>query len=219
MIDRNSRGQLGQFFQLLIMCFLTAPAVITNSLYGQDDARQVYNQAVTSAIEGDFETAGTRFKRALEIDSLYVPAKLNLKVVLDVIGKKLPPAAVIYYFKAIYFENLDSLDKKMMELDKALSVSPEFGLAYNERGITWAKKQEFAKAIDDYNRALLILPDYPEIYFNKALSCDNAQRFAEAREAYRKFLEHVPTSYAWYIIYARKRIWEMDNPSDPESPQ
>lgn len=198
---------------------LTVLNAFIYSIHGQDNARMIYDRGVDYGIQGQFDLAATEFRYTLEIDSLYVPAKLNLVVVEDVLAQKISPVAGRLYFSAVFQGNQDNFDQKISDLNAALDINPDFALAYNERGIAWARKQEYSRAIDDYNRASALLPNYPEIYFNQALSCDNAGRYAEANAAYRKFLEYTPVSYTWYIIYARKRIWEMENPTSPDSSQ
>ena len=102
------------------------------------------------------------------------------------------------------------LEKKIEALSKALEINPDFSLAYNERGIAFAKTFKYERAIVDYDSALIRMPESAVIYFNKALSCDNAARFEEAREAYIHFLKFTHPAYTWYIIYANKRIVEIN---------
>ncbi len=150
-------------------------------------------------------------KKALELDSLYIPAKFNLQVAEDALLHRLPESAARHYFQAVQSGQVDSLDKKIGELNKAIEISPDFGLAFNERGITHANKAEYELAIADYRRAIALLPDWSEIYFNLALSCDKSERWEEAGFAYRKFLELAPPGYEWYIFHARRRLKELQN--------
>jgi tetratricopeptide (TPR) repeat protein len=190
--------------------FLSILILLPLSVLSEESARVAYDSGVLLAAQGNFSSAKSSFQKALQIDSLFVPAKLNLSIVEDVLAQRLEDEAALHYFNAIEWGNRDSLEMKINELSRALEINPRFGLAYNERGIAFAKVFDFERAINDYDSALTLLPEAPEIYFNKALSCDNNTSFNEARDAYIKFLEFTPPNYDWYIIYARKRIHEIN---------
>jgi len=196
----------------LLSIFLFIPL----TLFSEESARVAYDSGVMLAAQGNFVSAKSSFHKALQIDSLFVPAKLNLSIVEDVLARRLEDEAAQHYFNAIEWGNQDSLEMKIKELSRALEINPKFGLAYNERGIAFAKVFDFERAINDYDSALTFLPEAPEIYFNKALSCDNSARFAESRESYLKFLDYTPPYYDWYIIYARKRIHEINQMGEEE---
>lgn len=195
-----------------LVIFLFNTLFIYSSLFSQDDIKSLYNSGLEAGSHAKFDSARTAFSKVLELDSLYLPAKFNWQVAEDVLSGQLPEAAARCYFRAIQFGQLDSLDKKIEQLDTALQISPDFGLAYNERAICWANKAEYDKAIADYNKATQLLPQWPEIYINLALSCDKSEHWEEAKIAYTRFLELAPSSYDWYIIYARKRLYELQNP-------
>jgi len=180
------------------------------SLIGEDAARVEYDAGLKLATQGNFPSAKSAFQKALDIDSLYVPAQLNLSIVESILSQQLQEEAALHYFNAIEWGNRDSLEMKISELSKALEINSEFALAYNERGIALAKIFEFDRAIVDYDSALSLVPESAVFYFNKALSCDNAVRYDEARDAYLSFLNYTPPDYTWYIIYARKRIVEIN---------
>jgi tetratricopeptide (TPR) repeat protein len=184
--------------------------VVPFALIAQDAARTEYNAGVKLATQGNFPSAKAAFQKALEIDSLYIPALLNLSIVDNVISQELEEEAALHYFNAIEWGNRDSLDMKIHELSQALAINPKFALAYNERGIAFAKSFEYERAIVDYDSALSLMPESAVINFNKALSCDNAVRYTEARDAYIRFLNNTPPDYTWYIIYARKRVLEIN---------
>ena len=192
---------------LVLFMFLSIPIY----LYSQEPnpAKMQYDRAIEAAVSGDWSQAKSYFHRTLDIDSLYVPARLNMTVLDDVDSLLLDSLAVIHYFKGIEYGNMDKIPEKIEELNQAILISPDFGLAYNERGIAWTKMLEYEEAVANYDKALLYLPESPEIFFNKALSCDNLEAYETAALAYQKFLDYTPQDYLWYIIYARKRIYEI----------
>ncbi len=197
----------------IITILLIHTLVFFSILFSQDEVRFLYNSGLEAGNRGNFESARGAFKKALELDSLYVPAKFNLQVAEDAIANRLLEAAARCYFRAIQLGQVDSLDKKIVQLNNAIELNPTFGLAFNERGITHANKAEYDLAIADYYQAIQLLPDWSEIYINLALSCDKSERWDEARLAYRKFLELAPPSYEWYIFHARRRLSELQNPN------
>jgi tetratricopeptide (TPR) repeat protein len=184
--------------------------IVAFSSEAEDSARIEYNAGVELAIQGDFHSAKSAFQKSLEIDSLFVPADLNLSIVEKVLSQELQKDAALHYFNAIEWGNRDSLEMKISELSKALEINPKFALAYNERGIAHAKIFKFERAITDYDSALALMPESPIFHFNKALSCDNAVRYIDARDSYASFLRYTPPEYTWYIIYAKKRIVEIN---------
>ena len=181
------------------------------SLFSQDEINSLYTAGLKAGSQGKFDSARTTFQKLLKLDSLYLPAKFNWQVAEDVHTGHLSEAAARCYFRAIQFGQVDSMDLKITQLDTALMISPDFGLAYNERAICWANRAEYDKAIADYQKATQLLPQWPEIVINLALSYDKSERWEEAKIAYTRFLELAPSNYDWYIIYARKRLRELQN--------
>ncbi len=195
----------------LYVSIMIGSCLLINSLSGQSQARAVYDLGVNHGTMGDFQAAKVAFEKAFKIDSLFVPAKLNLIIVNDVLDNKIEETAAIFYFQGIASGNINDIENKIEMLNEAINQDPNFGLAYNERGIAYAKNKQYPEAIQDYNTALKFYTDSPEIYFNKALSCDKLERLEEAQQAYENFLQFTNPSYTWYIIYARKRIYEIKN--------
>jgi superkiller protein 3 len=204
------------FINNLYVSILIGSCVAFSPVYTQKSAKRFYELGIKHAELGNFDSAKVDFENAAKIDSLFIPAKFNLLIVMDALNEKLSKEAAVSYFKGIVLGEKDSLDQKLSNLNNSIDTAPNFGLAFNERGITYAKLGEYEKAVTDYNRALEILPDFPELYLNKALSLDKLEEYKQALTAYEGFLEHAPTSYVWYIIHARKRIWEITNASVEE---
>jgi superkiller protein 3 len=200
----------------LCVSILIGSCVAFSPAYTQSSAKKFYELGIKHAELGKLDSARVDFENALKIDTLYIPAKFNLLIVMDALKDKLNTEAVVSYFQGIVLGEKDSLVQKLSKLNKSIDTDPNFGLAFNERGITYAKLGEYEKAIADYNRALEILPEFPELYLNKALSLDKLEQFEEGLKAYEDFLKYAPTEYVWYIIHARKRIWEITNTSVEE---
>ena len=58
-------------------------------------------------------------------------------------------------------------DRGAMELVQPIRVSPIFALAYNDRGIAFAAKNDLDHAIADFDRAIKINPNFSAAYYNR----------------------------------------------------
>jgi tetratricopeptide (TPR) repeat protein len=193
---------------------LVGSCLAISSLNGQNEVRAAYDLGVKYGTLGMFDSAKVAFEKALKIDNIYTPAKLNLIIVNEIFSKQIKGEAAKLYFQSIVFGNLNNPEGKIQMLNEALKIDPDFSLAYNERGIVNAQKNLYKEAISDYEVALKFHPELSEIYINKALSCDKLEKYTEAIEAYKNFLKYTPVDYLEYIIYARHRIAEIQTSID-----
>ena len=67
--------------------------------YGQNVVKQSYTKGVEFAVQGNFKEAKGEFEKALKVDSSYRAAKQALKVIEDVIDKKIENKTTVHYFK------------------------------------------------------------------------------------------------------------------------
>ncbi len=61
--------------------------------------------------------------------------------------------------------DLGSIDKAIEQFSKVIELSPKNVLAYNNRGVSYARKKEFDKARVDFQKALDIEPNFTMPYF------------------------------------------------------
>ena len=195
----------------LYLSVLIGSIAAMNSALSQGPLHSLYDQGVKHGINAKFDSAKTVFRKILNQDSTLIPAKLNLKVVSDVLEGKLNSEAARNYFLAIDFGNRDDFNNKLAYLTKAIELSPDFVLAYNDRAIAYARQNLYEKAITDYDTALEISPEFPEAYMNKALACDKLDRPVEALEAYKSFLKYAGDRNDHYTFYANNRVKELEN--------
>ena len=47
----------------------------------------------------------------------------------------------------------------MKTINKAIEIQPDYVNAYNNRGVVYAKKGDYNRAIEDYDKAIEIQPD------------------------------------------------------------
>jgi tetratricopeptide (TPR) repeat protein len=198
-------------YGFLYLSILIGSIAAMNPAFSQSPLRSLYDQGVKHGIDGQFDIAKTVFQSILNQDSTYIPAKLNLKIVENVLAGKLAEQAAKYYFMAINFGNRDDFDNKLDYLTRAIEISPDFALAYNDRAIAYARKNLYEQAIKDYDSALKISPDLPEAYMNKALACDKINHPVDALEAYKSFLKYAGDRNDHYTFYATNRVKELEN--------
>ena len=71
------------------------------------------------------------------------------------------------------------------------ALAPKDALALNNRGLVYAAKKQYARAIADYLEAIKINPEYAEAYRNCgiAVKAQGDKTRAEGYEKYARFLE------------------------------
>lgn len=88
-------------------------------------------------------------------------------------------------------------------LTKAISLKPNFGEAYFERGQTYLDLQGFPGAIDDFSKAIQHLPQghpkIPTAYFNRGYAKMSTRQYPSAIEDYTKAIELNPDMSGAYL--------------------
>ena len=108
--------------------------------------------------------------------------------------------------KIFSYDILDSL-LDMSEYRQALNVEPLLAAkVYTGRGIAFADKGDYDRAIDDYYKALALAPESGLTYYNQARACQKAGRISEAIQAYRMFIKYAPQQYAQYVEPVKAQI-------------
>jgi hypothetical protein len=113
--------------------------------------------------------------------------------------------------KIFSYDILDSLldvttYRQALDIDPALAAE-----VYNGRGITFAEKGNYARAIEDYRRALALKPTDAMIHYNLARACEKAGRKSEAIEAYRLFVGLAQADYAQYVEPVKAQIRALES--------
>lgn len=134
-----------------------------------------------------YSDAEKHFKKALDIDTTYASARLNLG--------------------ALYLET-SRWDKALKEFDVLLKdvfyTTPE--LLHNNKGWAYYNKGELKKAIDSYNKAIALNSQYAAAYNNRGLAQEKLKRKKSARKSFKKALEITPTYTDANYNYGRLMI-------------
>jgi tetratricopeptide (TPR) repeat protein len=90
-----------------------------------------------------------------------------------------------WYYKGEY-------DNAIADYGRAIEYSPNYVLAYYNRGLAWHNKGELEKAIDDYDKAVEFNPNYAFAYNNRGYIWYFKQEFSKAISDYSKAIECNP---------------------------
>lgn len=172
---------------------------------------ECYDKGIRYAAQGRFNEAEKEFKKALEIDQFYIPAKECLKVIEDVLEKKIKKEALSIYLKGCFItlrgcliRKLQSIrkllllipilrkemfDKAIIEYKKAIAINPNFAEVYNNLGIAYSKKGMFDEAITEFKKAIAINPNDAVVYYNLAVAYYGKKEYDLAVEYCDKVIE------------------------------
>jgi len=83
----------------------------------------------------------------------------------------------------------EDYNKVLVETTKVIEAEEdwlEVALSLCERGIVYAKRREYAKAIADYTYAIQIYPVFAATFYNRGLSYWKLERYDEALEDFNQ---------------------------------
>ncbi len=149
---------------VLIILFLT-----TGLSYGESVGRQSFTKGIDCAAQGKFKEAKEEFVKISKVDPFYEPAKEALKVIVDVIDRKIESEAAIHLFKGVAYVLKGKYDEAISDFTKAIEINPKFADAYFSRGAAFGIKCQHDQAISDYNKAIEINPKYAKAYNNRGI--------------------------------------------------
>lgn len=74
-----------------------------------------------------------------------------------------------WYDDGVKYKNYHEYGKALECLNKAISLKPDFAMAYSERGYVYYELVRYEEAIADYTKSISLDPDYPGAYYNRAV--------------------------------------------------
>lgn len=176
-------GRIG--VSVLIILFVTV-----SLSYGQSLTKQSYTKGIDYAAQGKFKEAKEEFEKVLKADPFYEPAKEALKVMIDVIDRKIESEAVIHLFKGGACRLKGQTDEAIVEYNKALEISPKLAMAYYARGKAYCIKRQYDHGISDLNKAIELNPRFHSAYLQRGFSyAEGKGQFDKAISDYTKAIE------------------------------
>jgi len=170
-------------------------------------AKECYDKGIEYGSQGRFEEAEEEFKKAPKIDQFYVPAEAGLKIIEDVLEKRVKNEFAIHLFKGAAYDSKGMFDEAIAECKKAIAINPNYAEAHTNLGLAYGDKGMFDEAIAECKKAIAINPNYAKAHNNLAVvyyeqgqydlaikHCDKAielggkvhPEFLEALKPYRK---------------------------------
>ena len=71
-------------------------------------------------------------------------------------------------------------------------MNPQDAEVYNNRGVAYRNKGDYAQAIRDYGKAIDLNPQYADAYYNRGLACGKKGDYDQAIKNYNKAIELNP---------------------------
>jgi tetratricopeptide (TPR) repeat protein len=73
------------------------------------------------------------------------------------------------FVRTVGAENAASLDMAFSDFNQAISLHDDYAPAYSARGIAYALKRDFVRAMPDLDRAIGLSGDTPRLWFNRGI--------------------------------------------------
>ncbi|KAI93971.1 hypothetical protein T281_13560 [Rhodomicrobium udaipurense JA643] len=108
----------------------------------------------------------------------------------------LPPArqATILSDRGVAKWRMKQLDEAAADFTKAVSLNPDYALAYNNRGNVFLEMNRPDEAFRDFDRAVALSPDFGAAYANRANASQKLNHPDVAEKDFRKAIELMPAS-------------------------
>ena len=84
------------------------------------------------------------------------------------------------------YGNLGQYQQAIEDLNKTISLKPDYADAYNSRGNAYGNLGQYRQAIEDYNKAIGLKPDYADAYNSRGTAYAKLGQYRQAIEDYNK---------------------------------
>jgi tetratricopeptide (TPR) repeat protein len=150
-----------------------------------DDATNAYNQGVTYESAGDFESAITAYRQAIELDPAYCDAMDNLAYALRQTGNV--EEAITWY-------------------QASIAVAPDSDVAHLGLANAYLSLDDYDNALTEYNALLKIDVNNPEGYYGAGRVYFSQEKYQDALEQFQKAEELYKAEGSDYIVDAQVYI-------------
>jgi tetratricopeptide (TPR) repeat protein len=155
------------------------------------------------------EPAFKEYRLALEIDPLFIPARINLAMLLHQVGKS---------------------EEAEKQFRKILQIDPRLGDAHYSMGLLFAEMGRLEEAVESLRRAGELIEANPRVHYNLGLALQKLGDFEEAEKELMIALREQPKSleflHALAILSSQQGEWEkaiarakLLIQSDPNNPR
>jgi tetratricopeptide (TPR) repeat protein len=105
--------------------------------------------------------------------------------------------AQVYRNRGLQFQQQGRLNEAMTCYQKAITLDPNFVIAYNDLGIIYEAKGWLDKAEEVYLAGLEVNPDYPSLCSNLAMLCEQKGDYKRAATFWKKRIKLGNLDEAW----------------------
>jgi tetratricopeptide (TPR) repeat protein len=116
--------------------------------------------------------------------------------------------------RAALYIKVKRLDAAMADLDKAVSLWPDYPFLYDNRGEIFRLRGDYMKAIGEYNHAIRVDPKFLSAYFDRGLTFEMMGNIPSARSDYQLTISTPGISDRpldkWAKDQARKALQRLD---------
>ncbi len=146
---------------------------------------------------GHYEDAIGQFEMAVELNSKFIDAHLNLGIAFDKLGLRI--AAIGEYHEVLELEPDNEMALKCLKSDTHhdkieidQNPSPDFANIHANLGHSYFEQGLYDKAIEKYEQSIEINPNYADVHNQLANAYYIRKRFMLAIRGYKKALEINP---------------------------
>jgi tetratricopeptide (TPR) repeat protein len=107
-----------------------------------------------------------------------------------------------FFQRAVAYSRLQDPEQAEKDWTKALSINPDNGNSYRNRGIVRLRQEKFESAEEDFDKAFEILGPVSDLYLNRGYARMMLERPGAALEDFEVVLEADPASSDVYLLAA-----------------
>lgn len=103
-----------------------------------------------------------------------------------------------WFEKGFAHQEASRLEDAVAAYSKAISLDPEYAIAYNNRGTVYARLKQYDRAISDIDKAISLNPEYAMAYNNRGNAYDDLKQYNRAMADYGKAISIDPGDASAY---------------------
>lgn len=169
-----------------------------HSLSDDYNAAEMYNKGVEYAIEGKFTEARNAFEEAQRIDPKLTICESNIRVIDEVIKRRMKKEVAIYIFRAVTYSDKQKWGESIAEYSKAIALDANCAIAYFNRGLVFYNKQQHDRAISDFSKAISKYPKDTLLYKYRGMAYEDKGQYDRAIADFNKAISIDPKDEAAY---------------------
>ncbi len=101
---------------------------------------------------------------------------------------------------------MKNYDKAIDEYNMAISLFPDFAVAYNNRGVAYLSQKQLEKALEDFNKALALNPTYVDAYYSRGYYYVTQERYDDAIRDFTEAIRLNPDNPSFYGLRGKAYV-------------